>query len=240
MKHLALVIFLIAVTSPVVWVVSAAALLMFAVASVRGKRIAWKVFGVGAVLICVVSTTSVLWQLLGFEDLVFNMASLLTHKVRIYPVACEGKVVGDKLCCGELSVPLNPTTFTVSVSRQQVFESTAGIMTPLHNCEVQDYLNWQCTTYWDPSETREVGAATAASWDRYVMSNGSYTIYRSPGLTPLTQALDKLGSNSVYVNGLDWWRGYHRDWWQSKKGIWANKRSYVRAQLDDSICAMKR
>lgn len=191
-------------------------------------------------MVCVVSAASVLWELLGLKDLVFNMASPLTHKVRIYPVACEGKAVGESVCCGELGVPLNPTTFTVSVGRQQVFQSTAGMMNPLHNCEVQDYLNWQCTTYWDESESREVGPSAAASSDRYVMSNGSYTIYRSPGLTPLTKALDKVGPYSVYVNALDWWRGYHRDWWQSKKGIWANERSYVRAQPGDAICAIKR
>ena len=82
--------------------------------------------------------------LLGFtSDIFYNAFSFLTHKVRVYPVECKGKVVlggpsGGGLCCGSLSIPLNPTTFTVSVSLQQVFESTLTPMDrPLHNCEVQ-------------------------------------------------------------------------------------------------------
>ena len=95
------------------------------------------------------------------NDVFYNSLSFLTHRVRVYPVECKGKVIpggrwGGGLCCGSLNVPLNPTTFTVSVSRQQVFESILTSMDrSLRNCEVQDTSNWQCTTYWEATGNNE-------------------------------------------------------------------------------------
>ena len=95
-------------------------------------------------------------------------------------------------------------------------------MTPLHNCEVQDYLNWQCTTYWDASETKEVSPSESAAFDRTFMSAGSYGVVHSPGLTALTRAAQKkFSGGSVYVRAADWHMGQIYGWWSEHKGIWA-------------------
>jgi hypothetical protein len=114
------------------------------------------------------------WAAFDLENLFFNdLAGPLTNKVRVYPVEGKGKVVPGNFCCGTLDVPLYPTTFAVSVSRQQVFESTAGFITPLHNCEIQDRLNWQCTTYWDATGEHETDMPHGQCSDQQIMQGGS-------------------------------------------------------------------
>jgi hypothetical protein len=117
--------------------------------------------------------------------------------VRVYPVECKGKVVpggpsGGGLCCGSLSIPLNPTTFIVSVSRQQIFESTLTPMDrPLHNSEVQDVVNWQCTTYWDATGTNETDMAHGKCFDRDLM-HGAFTISFHQATVPPHRKLSAL------------------------------------------------
>src|SRR5438552_17073681 len=112
--------------------VSAVALIAFLGASLRQGRMVWRVLVYSAVPVVGV------WLLAGwFQGFDRYHGSWWAHRVTIYPVACDGTSVSSSVCCGKLGVPLNPTTFTVSVERQMVFDSIAGIMTPLHNCEVQ-------------------------------------------------------------------------------------------------------
>jgi hypothetical protein len=212
---------------------SVVALIAFVAASLRHGRMVWQVLVYSAVPVISV------WLLAGWwAGLDRYSTSWWAHKVTVYPVACDGTAVSSTICCGKLAVPLNPTTFTVSVERQQVFASTAGFMSPLHNCEVQDYLNWQCTTYWDASETKEVGPSDGAAYDRTIMSAGSYHVAHSPGLTALTRAAQKaFGRNEpVYVLASDWYMGQIYGWWAEHKGVWAESANYAQRPSTDLIC----
>ncbi|PYR51787.1 MAG: hypothetical protein DMF89_04710 [Acidobacteria bacterium] len=182
------------------------------------------------------------WLLAGwFQGFDRYHGSWWAHRVTIYPVACDGTSVSSSVCCGKLGVPLNPTTFTVSVERQMVFDSIAGIMTPLHNCEVQDYLNWQCTTYWDASESKEVGPSEGAAYDRTIMSAGSYREVHSVGLTDFTSAGQNAcsGSGPVDVRGVDWYLGQIYGWWAEHKGVWAESPNYAQRPSTDLICRIQ-
>lgn len=164
-------------------------------------------------------------------DVFYNALSFLTHKVRVYPVECKGKVVqggpsGGGLCCGSLDIPLNSSTFTVSISRQQVFESTGSFwMRPLHNCEVQDVDNWQCTTYWDVTGTNETDMVQGKCFDRDVMHGGVYDFFSS-GECPAASVAERLMNRAlkrdfIYVDGWEWWTGQSLGWWHQHRGIWA-------------------
>lgn len=64
-------------------------------------------------------------------------------KVTIYPVQCLGELKGGN-CSGKM-LPLNKTTFKVSVARQSIIYWTVGIDLPprrLANCVVRDGRNW--------------------------------------------------------------------------------------------------
>jgi hypothetical protein len=90
-----------------------AALIAFAAASLRQGRMVWRV------LVYSVVPVAALWLLAGWSagfDRYYG--SWWEHSVTVYPVTCDGTAVSSSICCGRLGVPLNPTTFTVSVERQ--------------------------------------------------------------------------------------------------------------------------
>ncbi len=227
---------LVAAFTPAFWIAALLAAFLFWILRRRlHKRLAWVTL-IGVPLVVLLSL--ICWLLFDLNDLLFNLASPLTHKVRVYPVECKGKVIPGNLCCGKLDIPLNPTTFAISVSRQQVFRSAGGSFGgPLHNCEVQDYLNWQCVTYWDKAGTHEVNAATAASSDWYVMSKGKFSESFEPDPDPLKQKLLEAMRTSVWVDAMQWWLGHRWGHFEAHKGIWDDKEwnRYARG-LDDPIC----
>ena len=75
----------------------------------------------------------------------FGLASLFTHSVRVYPVECEGQVVFGTFCDGELTIPLDPSTFRAFPQRQTVIEWSDDGTTEFKRCTVRDFRNWQCT-----------------------------------------------------------------------------------------------
>ncbi len=184
---------------------------------------------VGGPLVVLVVTNA--WQFYDLDDLLFNLASPLTRKLRVYPVVCEGTVLPGNVCCGELGMPLNPTTFTVSPGRQQVLRSTAGASFPLDNCRVQDYLTWECTTYWADTGTYSPHSGKADSWDTSKMSNGTFSAYSRPGSHPLNHRPLEL----AYVKPLDFWLGLEFGWESSHQGIWNGKDNYV-VKSEAPIC----
>jgi hypothetical protein len=78
-------------------------------------------------------------------EAVFGFAALFTHWVRVYPVECDGQVVFETFCEGEITVPLNPVTFRAFPDRQTVTEWDSDGATEFKSCAVKDYRNWQCT-----------------------------------------------------------------------------------------------
>jgi hypothetical protein len=74
----------------------------------------------------------------------FAIAELFSHSVRVYPVECEGRVVFGTFCEGDLTVPLNPSTFRAFPDRQTVIE-WSDEERELKRCTVKDFRNWQCT-----------------------------------------------------------------------------------------------
>jgi len=190
-----------------------------------------------------------LWDSYSFSNLFYNSFSSVTHKVRVYPVECKGKAVagglsGGEVCCGFLGIPLNPTTFTVSVSQQKVFAST---LTPMedafHNCDVQDELNWVCTTYWNADATQETDMAHGRCFDRHLMSGGAYLEFHSdcPAESELSRALSRVARETnpiVYVDGSSWWTGEFLGWWDKHKGIWSDSPGVLNPYVthDPLIC----
>jgi hypothetical protein len=186
-------------------------------------------------------------SLLATADIFYNSFSSLTHRVRVYPVECKGKVVpggpwGGGLCCGSLGVPLNPTTFTVSISRQQVFESILGLMErPLHNYEVQDIPNWQCTTYWDATGTTETDMAHGQCFDGEIMRNGVLNDFSSGDCLAESEASrnlhqEGLKRDSIYVIGWEWWTGQFLSWWEKGRGIWGEPPDSQYTTHDPMLC----
>ncbi len=166
------VIILLAARSGLFWVFLLVALVIFLVAS-RTWTARNRALGMLSVLVsaCVAAG---LWWFLFVEGPLFNLAAPLTPEYRIYPVECKGKVVAGNFCCGKLDIPLNPTTYSISVARQQVFETTGDFTTtPLHNCEVRDYLNWVCTTYYDATGDNETDMVHGKCFNRKWMNEGS-------------------------------------------------------------------
>src|SRR2546427_110813 len=68
-------IVLLGLTSPVVWATCLAALGVFAAASIRRKRVAWRVLSHSSFLILSVSAVAGCWEFFGVGDLAFNLAS---------------------------------------------------------------------------------------------------------------------------------------------------------------------
>jgi hypothetical protein len=75
----------------------------------------------------------------------FAIAELFSHSVRVYPVECEGRVMFGTFCEGDLTIPLNPSTFRASLDRQTVMEWSDDESVELRRCTVKDFSNWQCT-----------------------------------------------------------------------------------------------
>lgn len=225
-----------AAIAPVFWIVTALAVLLFRILRKRSRnRLAWATL-IGAPSVALLSLMC--GTHFDLNDLLFNFASPLTHKVRLYPVECKGKVARGNLCCGKLDKPLNPTTFTVSVMSEQVSRSTiGGFDGPLHNCSVQSYLNWQCATYWDESRTNEVDAGGAASTDWYLMSEGRFSESFSVDPDARKQKQLEAMRNYVWVDAMEWWLGHRRGYFETHKGIWDSKEPnrYERA-ADDGMC----
>src|SRR5258708_36284655 len=92
--------------SDVAFAAGLAALVAFLVASVRLGRFAWSVLGYALVAVIPSSLLAGWWS-----EWDTYRASRWTQKVTIYPVSCDGHAVFSKFCCGNLGVPLNPTTF---------------------------------------------------------------------------------------------------------------------------------
>ncbi len=222
--------------APALWIVTALAALLFRILRKRSSNRLARITLVAAPSVAFVSL--ICGTLFDLNDLLFNFVSPLTHKVRLYPVECKGKVARGNLCCGKLDKPLDPTTFTVSVMRERVSRSTgAGFDGPLHNCAVQSYLNWQCATYWDESRTNEVDAGGAASTDWYLMSDGRFSESFSVDPDPRKQKQLEAMRNYVWVDAMEWWLGHHRGYFEARKGIWDDKEPnhYERAS-DDGMC----
>jgi hypothetical protein len=78
-------------------------------------------------------------------ELLFSFTGMFTHSIRVYPVECEGQVVFGTFCEGELTVPLNPSTFRAYPDRQAVIEWSDDGTNEYKRCTVKDYRNWQCT-----------------------------------------------------------------------------------------------
>jgi hypothetical protein len=137
---------------------------------------------------------------------------------------CDGTVVPGNIWCGKLSVPENTTTYTVSVGRQQVFETLVGVTLTLHNCDVLDPKNWECTTYYDDTGY-ETDRGHGKCFDRTFMQDGLRTLVRSdpcPRESPTMRAMDLAGNKQdfVYVPPWDYWAGKTLNWWEKRKGIW--------------------
>jgi hypothetical protein len=78
-------------------------------------------------------------------ELAFGFTALFTHRVRAYPIECEGQVLFGTFCDGDLTVPLNPSTFRAFPDRQEVIEWRGGEKLVFKQCTVRDFGNWQCT-----------------------------------------------------------------------------------------------
>ena len=227
------------VTSPLFWVSLALALTIFVVWRKTRRRVAWCILIFLPFLTMVACTFLIVF---GIEDLGFNLLSSLTHKVRVYPVECKGKVVigGPSngglggLCCGSLSIPLNPTTYTVSVSRQQVFAATVTPMDwVLENCEVQDIFNWQCTTYLD-ANGNETDTAHGECFHREIMQGGVHNAIWSGGCPGMNSPFKR---DYVYVDGNEWWTGKVLDSGRIGRGFGA---AILPMQLKIRFCANRR
>lgn len=75
----------------------------------------------------------------------FAVTGIFTHSVRVYPIECEGQVVFGTFCEGELTVPLNPSTFKADPAQQSVTEWNDDGTFEHKRCTVKDFRNWQCT-----------------------------------------------------------------------------------------------
>jgi hypothetical protein len=149
------------------------------------------------------------------SDLYYNVFSPFTHEVRVYPVECKGKVIrggidGGGLCCGTLSIPLNSSSYTVSVNRQQVIHSSEtemGVNMPLHNCEVRDVFNWRCTTFAN-ANGNVTDLANGACYHTEWMHDGIPDTYDTPCPAEKPDIFFKnFKRDSVYVRGREWWPG---------------------------------
>lgn len=235
------VLLFLAASSGFFWVFLLAATLALLALSKRRKLSRWKrALGVFSVLIAAYVATGLRWFLY-VEGPLFNLAAPITHEYRVYPVECRGKVVAGNFCCGKLDVPLNATTYSVSVARQQVFETTADITTPLHNCEVRDYLNWVCTTYWDVTGENETDMVHGKCFDKELMNEGTLNVVSSgpcPAESEFLHSLERaIRQDFVYVSPVDWWLGQNFEYWGSHKGIWNEKEwnVYVRS-ASEPVC----
>jgi hypothetical protein len=74
-----------------------------------------------------------------------GVSGWFTHSVRVYPIECEGQVVFGTFCDGELTIPLDPSTFRAFPQRQTVIEWSDDGTTEFKRCTVRDFRNWQCT-----------------------------------------------------------------------------------------------
>ncbi len=100
-------------------------------------------------------------------------------------------------------------------------------MTPLHNCEVQDDFNWQCTFYWDATGDHETDLVHGLCWDREFMRDGMVDWVSSgdcPAESAFSRALSRQNKrNQVYVSAWDFWLGETFKWCEKHKGIWNEK-----------------
>jgi hypothetical protein len=229
----------LAATTGFFWLVLAVSLAIFLIVARNRKLVVWKRVAGGLALIVMAAVATGLWWFLFLEGPLFNLAAPLTHRYRVYPVECDGRVVAGNFCCGKLGVPLNPSTYTMAVSRQQVFESTLDIPTPLHNCEVRDYLDWVCTTYYDATGERETDMVHSMCFDRDYMVDGEINSVSS-GPCPsdsvaMAAALEAAAKRDwVQVDSFDYWLGSDFGWWENHKGIWNEKGEFRRYLLPSS------
>ncbi|MGO9062341.1 MAG: hypothetical protein ACLQU2_34020 [Candidatus Binataceae bacterium] len=126
-------------------------------------------------------------------ELVFGFAGLFTHSIRVYPIECEGQVVFGTFCDGELTVPLNPSTFRAYPDRQSVIEWSTDGTSEYKRCTVQDFRNWQCT----------VPAANDLLLQK-TMQDGQLTVSRFDStMSPKTNV---NSWDTIYVPVWDWLR----------------------------------
>ena len=95
-------------------------------------------------------------------------------------------------------------------------------MTPLHNCEVRDYFNWQCTTYWDATGYHETEMARSQCFDREVMTDGLPDKFDGD-----CAGLGEVKRDYVYVDAVDYYLGGGIYGWpagsEKHRGIWNEK-----------------
>jgi hypothetical protein len=73
----------------------------------------------------------------------FNISGLFNSEITAYPVLCKDKVVLNQ--CDNPNVPLSPTTFKVSTSRQEVvFWIEDFTPSRTTKCAIRDKKNWSC------------------------------------------------------------------------------------------------
>jgi hypothetical protein len=207
--------------SPVFWLSVGAGLALFFLYRRKRRGLAWLAL---LMLPSAALFGSLLCQGFDLGDLAFNLVAPITHELRVYPVQCQGKVVGNS-CCAGLGGPLDPTTFMVSKEQQQVLAASADIVVPLSNCYVQDYLNWQCMGYWD-ERGNETTPGHVATWEARYMNNGEY--HESPALGSGSRVrgagvAPRVTANRVHVSAMEWWNGRQRNWWKEGRGIWSEE-----------------
>lgn len=126
-------------------------------------------------------------------ELAFGCADVFTHSIRVYPIECEGQVVFGTFCDGELTEPLNPSTFRANPDRQSVIEWSADGTFEYKRCTVQDFRNWQCT----------VPVANDLLLQK-TMQDGRFTVNRfDSAMSPKTNV---NSWDTIYVPVWDWLR----------------------------------
>jgi hypothetical protein len=115
------------------------------------------------------------------------------REVSAFAVMCQGKAVGN-MCQGKLSLPLGRVTFVAFPDRQEVVENAGkGGPIKLHNCVVQDWRTWTCSSN-DPD-----GQLTQ------IMDRGEFTenFQPNPSNTPLPEIV-YLPAWRYYWHSFTW------------------------------------